>query len=103
MTIASDAPRIIARASAIAAFAVTLVGFVVYPRPWGSHWSPEKIIAVKTIDLGTTAALISLVFCIAVNLVDVILLRWPKGAAGLRIAVYLDLASLTMAVMTPAT
>ena len=44
---------------AVAAMAVTCYGFMLYPRPWLSHWSEAKVIAYSYIEYGAHAAIIS--------------------------------------------
>ena len=98
---ALNAAMIIGRGSAIAAFVVTLVGFALYPRPWGSHWSPEKIIAFQTISLGSFVAFASFVFCFGAVLFAGLSNGWSQDSKALRTAMLLNLASFAMAIMTP--
>src|SRR5262245_17995766 len=92
--------RILARGSAVAAFLFTLFAFSQYPRPWGSHWSPEKRIAVHAIDMGGETAAISLMLCVVAAYVGTF---WADGLHSrlLRLPVYLNLSSLALNVLTP--
>jgi len=88
----------LARAGSVAAFTVTLAGFVAYPRPWCSNWSPQKRIAVEVIDVGGGAALLAFVlFIVAWALTS------PRGPLPRRLGwcMWLDIASFAMFLMTP--
>lgn len=94
--------RSAARAMSIAAFLFTVIAFAYYPRPWGSHWSPEKRLAFAAIELGSIPAMFSLLLCLRAwylsagrEVPDSHVLTW---------CVWLNLATLFIAFMlTPAT
>jgi len=88
------------RASSIAAFAFGFCAFVCYPRPWCSHWSPEKRIAVFASDLSGVAAMASLtVFLVVLFLYGMFELPIPR----VRRCFYLNLATIFLNALIPRT
>lgn len=96
---ASEFIRTIARSASFSTFAVTLVGFLFYPRPWGSHWSAQKRITYALINLGGACALISLLICV----VACCFIPWTRTRKQrpLWSAFAVNAASIAMTLLTP--
>jgi len=95
---AAEWSQTLARASSLPAFLVTAIGFAIYPRPWCSHWSPEKILSVEVINVGAVATMLSLTCCFVANALATNL---PASKVrSLRLAFLLNVASVSMSVLT---
>lgn len=95
----SEFVRTIARASSFSAFAITLVGFLAYPRPWGSHWTTRKTITFVIINYGGLGAL----FCLLICLIACCLIPWARTAKKRPLwpAFTVNVASIIMTILTP--
>jgi hypothetical protein len=95
----AELSRTIARAGSFAVFAVTLAGFVFYPRPWCSHWSVHKTATFLAIYLGGVVAMLCLLMCVIAS----VLIPWTRSRKGrpLWSAFAANAASLVMALLTP--
>ncbi|GEM_PF-1792067 len=63
----SETLRIRARSYAVAVFLLTSLGFMLYPRPYGTHVSLQKPLAHLAVDIGGYHTLIALLICFAAD------------------------------------
>jgi hypothetical protein len=92
--------RTLARASSVAVFLVTGIGFAYYPRPWCSHWSPQKTLSVEIVSTGAGFAMLSLCCCLLAAYLSTSSSTFKERP--LRLAVCLNIAAVLMRLFTPA-
>jgi hypothetical protein len=91
---------VITFSTSLAACSLSVAGFWIYPRPWGSHWSAERILANQLILIGGSIAFASL---LGISLARSIGLRCGVFAPRLIwTAIVLSLISIVIALTTPA-
>ena len=59
----------VARGTSYATGLLSLAGFVAYPRPWASHWSPRKTVTVEMILLAGWLAMVAFLLCCVMGVI----------------------------------
>ncbi len=95
----SELARTVARAYAMSAFMITVVGFIYYPRPHCSHWSAHKRAAYEVIQFGGEQASIAFILCCLAG--GLALYSTTRKRRPLATAFALVVAAMLMVILTP--